>query len=168
MHCCMLTAEYPPRWGGMGSTVYHLSAALSNLGHRVSIITRSSSGKTPELEGVRVLKVPWARIPMAFTRSYGRWALRALEKLHADDPVDVVHLHCPMISWDDAQFERCTSNVAPVVSSMHGTWLGERDGLLLAEVGWPASPVSMRGRNNTRSRIAAQQRRRKLARWRWR
>lgn len=132
MHCCMLTAEYPPRWGGMGSTVYQLSAALSNLGHRVSIITRSSSGKAPELEGVRVLKVPWARIPMAFTRSYGRWALRALEKLHADDPVDVVHLHCPMISWDDAQFERCNSNVAPVVSSMHGTWLGERDGLLLA------------------------------------
>ena len=37
-----------------------------------------------------------------------------------------------MISWDDKQFDRCRSQVAPVVSSMHGTWLGEKDGLILA------------------------------------
>ncbi len=139
MHVALLSAEFPPRWGGMGSTVYHLSSSLANRGHRVTVITRNSGGKTPRMEGVRVLKVPWARIPMAFTRSYGRWALRALEKLHYEDPVDVVHVHCPMISWSDAQFERCASKVAPVVSSMHGTWLGERDGLLLAaEQGEPA------------------------------
>ncbi len=138
MHCCMLAAEYPPRTGGIGSTVFHLSASLANRGHRVTVITRSSRGKTPRMEGVRVLKVPWIRIPLEFTRSYGRWALRALEKLHADDPVDVIHAHCPMISWTDKQFERA-SKVAPVVSSMHGTWLGERDGLLLAaEHGEPA------------------------------
>lgn len=132
MHVAMLSAEYPPRWGGMGSTVYHLSAALAGLGHRVTVITRSSRGEAPRLEGVSVTSVRWVRLPMAFTRSYGRQALRALERLHADDPVDVVHLHCPMISWDDRQFDRCVSKVAPVVSSMHGTWLGERDGLLLA------------------------------------
>ena len=32
MHVAMLSAEYPPRWGGMGSTVYHLSAALAENG----------------------------------------------------------------------------------------------------------------------------------------
>ena len=139
MHVAMLTAEYPPRWGGMGSTVYHLSNALTNLGNSVTVITRRSSGKTPQIEGVRVLKVPWAKIPMAFTRSYGKWALKALEKLHSEHPVDVVHLHCPMISWDDSQFDYCTSEIAPVVSSMHGTWKGERDGMLLAaKFGEPA------------------------------
>ncbi len=138
MHVALLSAEFPPRWGGLGTACWHLSASLANRGHRVTVITRSSGGKTPRMEGVRVLKVTWARIPMAFTRSYGRWALRALEKLHSDDPVDVVHAHCPMISWTDKQFERA-SKVAPVVSSMHGTWLGERDGLLLAaEHGEPA------------------------------
>ena len=25
MHIAMLSAEFPPRWGGMGSTVFHLS-----------------------------------------------------------------------------------------------------------------------------------------------
>ena len=69
---------------------------------------------------------------MAFTRSYGRSAMRALKRLHASNPVDVVHLHCPMISWSAKQFRDCRKSVAPVVSSLHGSWLGERDGLVEA------------------------------------
>ena len=76
---------------------------------------------------------------MEFTRSFGRHSLKALEKLHSEDPVDVVHLHCPMISWDERQLERCKDRIAPIVSSMHGTWLGEREGLLTAaRLGEPA------------------------------
>ena len=123
MHVCMLSGEYPPRWGGMGSTVFSLSSALSSIGHRVSVITRKSGGSPPMLDGVRVIEVPWLPIPMEFTRSFGKHALRALEKLHSEDPVDVVHLHCPMISWNERQLERCKSNIAPIVSSMHGTWM---------------------------------------------
>ena len=131
MHIAMLSAEYPPRWGGMGSTVYHLSASLAARGHRVSVITRSGGGgNPPNIEGVEVVSVGWLPIPMAFTRSYGRSALRALKRLHASDPVDVVHLHCPMISWSAKQFRDCRNSVAPVVSSLHGSWLGERDGLV--------------------------------------
>ena len=133
MHIAMLSAEYPPRWGGMGSTVYHLSASLAARGHRVTVITRSGGGgEPPSIEGVEVVSVGWAPIPMAFTRSYGRSALRALKQLHARDPVDVVHLHCPMISWSAKQFRDCRESVAPVVSSLHGSWLGERDGLIEA------------------------------------
>ena len=132
MHIAMLSAEYPPRWGGMGSTVYHLSAALSARGHRITIITRSGGGTAPRIEGVEVLSVGWIPLPMAFTRSYGRSAMRALKRLHARDQVDVVHLHCPMISWNAKQFKSCRENIAPVVSSLHGSWLGERDGLVAA------------------------------------
>jgi len=132
MHIAMLSAEYPPRWGGMGSTVFHLSASLVERGHRVTVITRSGGGDPPRQEGVTVITVGWAKIPMEFTRSYGRSALRELEKLNDRDPVDVVHLHCPMISWSESQFRRCSDKVAPVVSSLHGSWLGERDGLIAA------------------------------------
>tara|TARA_B100000745_G_scaffold93810_1_gene59188 strand:+ start:985 stop:1983 length:999 start_codon:yes stop_codon:yes gene_type:complete len=58
--------------------------------------------------------------------------MRALKRLHARDQVDVVHLHCPMISWNAKQFKSCRENIAPVVSSLHGSWLGERDGLVAA------------------------------------
>ena len=139
MHICMLSGEYPPRWGGMGSTVFSLSSALIGLGHRVTVVTRKSGDVIPRLDGVRVIEVSWLPVPMEFTRSFGRHSLRALERLHSEDPVDVVHLHCPLISWDEGQFDRCRANVAPIVSSMHGTWLGERDGLLMAaELGEPA------------------------------
>ena len=133
MHIAMLSGEYPPRWGGMGSTVFHLSAALVARGHRVTVITRDGGGGTPpKQDGVKVRTVRWAKIPMAFTRSYGKHALADLIRLHSEDPVDVVHLHCPMISWNTRQFQDCTSKVAPVISSLHGSWLGERDGLLTA------------------------------------
>jgi len=135
----MISGEYPPRWGGMGSTVFHLSSKLAESGHRISVITRKSKDEPPLLEGVSIIQVPWLKLPLEFTRSYGKSALRALIRLHDDDPVDVVHLHCPMVSWNDKQFDRCKSEVAPVVSSMHGTWLGERDGLsLAASFGEPA------------------------------
>lgn len=130
----MLSAEYPPRWGGMGSTVFHLSSALASRGHSVTIITRNGAGNnSPSISGVEIISVGWLRIPMEFTRSYGRSALRALKKLNKSNPVDVVHLHCPMISWSRRQFLDCKKNVAPIVSSLHGSWLGEKDGLLTAK-----------------------------------
>ena len=132
MHVAMLSAEYPPRWGGMGSTVYHLSSALANMGHEITIITRKGSDPSPVIEGVKVITVPWKKIPMEFTRSYGRYALKELKKVHFNKPIDVVHLHCPMISWDSKQFKSCKEEIAPIVSSLHGSWLGERDGLFLA------------------------------------
>ena len=134
MHIAMLSAEYPPRWGGMGSTVFHLSSALASRGHNITIITRNGGGKNiPSIPGVEVISVGWLRIPMEFTRSYGRTALRALKKLNKLNPVDVVHLHCPMISWSEKQFRDCKNNIAPIVSSLHGSWLGEKDGLLTAK-----------------------------------
>ena len=123
----------------MGSTCYHLSCKLAAMGHSITVITRSFKGDPPHLEGVRVIQVPWLKVPLEFTRSYGKSALRALARLHSEEPVDVVHLHCPMASWSTKQFERCRREIAPVVSSMHGTWLGERDGLALAaKFGEPA------------------------------
>jgi len=118
----------------MGSTVFHLSSALASRGHSVTIITRNGAGNnSPSISGVEIISVGWLRIPMEFTRSYGRSALRALKKLNKSNPVDVVHLHCPMISWSRRQFLDCKKNVAPIVSSLHGSWLGEKDGLLTAK-----------------------------------
>ena len=133
MHIAMLSGEYPPRWGGMGSTVFHLAGELGRRGHTVTVITRrGADGAVPAQEGVEVVEVRWLKAPMAFTRSYGRHALRALEALHARRPVDVVHLHCPMISWTRGQYRRASERVAPVVATLDGSWLGERDGLRLA------------------------------------
>ena len=67
MHIAMLSAEYPPRWGGMGSTVFHLSSALVSRGHQVTVITRNGGGENiPEVEGIEVISVGWLKLPMEF------------------------------------------------------------------------------------------------------
>jgi glycosyltransferase involved in cell wall biosynthesis len=69
---------------------------------------------------------------MAFTRSYGKHALKALLTLHQADPVDAVHVHAPMISWDEKQFAIVRAEIGNVTTTLHGSWLGERDGMVLA------------------------------------
>ena len=139
MHVAMISAEYPPRWGGMGSTVHHLSRHLVESGNRVTIITRNGKNQDgSKIQNIDVIRVQWARIPMYFTRSYAYHALKEMEKVHKADPFDVIHLHLPMVSLNKEQIRRCKS-IAPVVASLHGSWLGERDGLVTARrMGEPA------------------------------
>jgi len=129
MHIAIVSGEYPPRWGGIGSVVFHLAGHFVQLGHEVTIITRSHHEKTPSQEGVEVIPVKWAKLPMAFTRSYGRSALKALKKLHAKKPIDIINAHLPLVSWKRKEFRWLEQNVAPVVSCLHGSWLGEKEGV---------------------------------------
>ena len=100
MHIAMVSGEYPPRWGGIGSVVYHLAGHLAQRGHDVTIITRTHKQPTPQQPGVSVLQVPWLKAPMAFTRSYGKHALTELRRLHQVKPVDVVHTLLPLGQLD--------------------------------------------------------------------
>ena len=129
MHIAIVSGEYPPRWGGIGSVVFHLAGHFVQLGHEVTIITRSHHEKTPSQEGVEVIPVKWAKLPMAFTRSYGKSAVKALKKLHAKKPVDIINAHLPLVSWKRKEFRWLEQNVAPVVSCLHGSWLGEKEGV---------------------------------------
>ncbi len=135
MHIAMLSGEYPPRWGGMGSTVFHLSGALARMGHRVTVITRreakacEDASIIPRQVGVEVRMVRWTPLPMAFTRSYGNHALKELLALHAEQRVDAVHVHAPMISWSPKQYALVRAEIGNVTTSLHGSWLGERDGM---------------------------------------
>ena len=55
MHIVMLAGEYPPRWGGMATTIYHLTAELASCGHKITIITRKGTGDAPPISGVRII-----------------------------------------------------------------------------------------------------------------
>tara|TARA_Y100001954_G_scaffold44270_1_gene46154 strand:- start:725 stop:1999 length:1275 start_codon:yes stop_codon:yes gene_type:complete len=129
MHIAIVSGEYPPRWGGIGSVVFHLAGHFVQLGHEVTIITRSHHEKTPSQEGVEVIPVKWAKLPMAFTRSYGKSAIKALKKLHSKKPIDIINAHLPLVSWKRKEFRWLEQNVAPVVSCLHGSWLGEKEGV---------------------------------------
>ena len=132
MHIAMVSGEYPPRWDGIGSVVYQLAGHLAQRGHDVTIITRSHKQRTPQQPGVSVLQVPWLKAPMASTRSYGKYALTELRRLHQVKPVDVVHTLLPLVSWTKKEFRWVEEHVAPVVSALNGSWVGQREGMKLA------------------------------------
>ena len=115
--------------GGIGSVVFHLASHLVELGHEISIITRSHKGKIPSQEGVDVIEVPWAKLPMAFTRSYGKSSIKALKRLNSMKKIDVINAHLPLVSWKRKEFRWLEQNIAPVVSCLHGSWIGEREGV---------------------------------------
>lgn len=112
--------------------VYHLAGHLAQRGHDVTIITRTHQQPTPQQEGVKVIHVPWRKLPMAFTRSYGKHALAALRRLNMVKSVDVVHTLLPLVSWKEKEILWVEEHIAPVVSALNGSWIGEREGMKLA------------------------------------
>ena len=140
MHIAMIAGEYPPRWGGIGSVVYHLAGHLASHGHSVTIITRHHGQKTPSQSGVNVIEVSWLKLPMAFTRSFAKRALKKLKFVHANNPVDIIHIHLPLASFTTREFRYMQQNIAPICSSLHGSWLGEKQGVIRASAaGEPAT-----------------------------
>ncbi len=70
MRIGLVSAEYPPEtdFGGLGSYIYKLAHALSALGHRVTVVSSTSQGKTigPHADGpVTVYRVPRPRYDLA-------------------------------------------------------------------------------------------------------
>ena len=133
MHIAMLAGEYPPLWGGLGSATYHLCNFLSNMGHEITVITRKlKNGIRPSIKNVNIIEVNWLYAPMAFTRSYGKNAIKALKKLNSENSIDIIHLHCPLIALKEKEILSLRENISPVITSLHGSWLGERDGIIAA------------------------------------
>ena len=132
MHIAIVCGEYPPRWGGIGSVVFHLAGHLVKLDHEITIITRKHEQKAPTQDGVDVVEVKWLKAPMAFTRSYGKNSIKALYKIHEKKKIDVILLMLPLVSWKRKEFDEIQKKIAPVVSSLNGSWIGEREGMKLA------------------------------------
>tara|TARA_B100000963_G_scaffold127416_2_gene111236 strand:- start:455 stop:1780 length:1326 start_codon:yes stop_codon:yes gene_type:complete len=129
MHIGMIAGEYPPRWGGIGSVVYHLAGHLASFGHQVTVLTRAHDGSAPAQSGVSIVEVPWLKLPMKFTRSYAKNCFRMIKHLHAADPFDVIHVHLPLASFTAKEFQYLERHIAPVCCSLHGSWLGEKEGV---------------------------------------
>lgn len=93
MHIVYLCPEYPPsRHGGIGSFVQTLGRSLVARGHRVSVLGLYEPAEAGESDdqGVRVIRVPKRGLPGTRFLQNGARLVRALKKLHAQHPVDLV------------------------------------------------------------------------------
>ncbi|MBN1538752.1 MAG: glycosyltransferase family 4 protein [Candidatus Thermoplasmatota archaeon] len=118
----MISAEYPPKWGGVGIVAYYLSTWMAKRGHEVHVVTRKQSiGYQSSHENIVIHPVKWLRAPMLFTTSFGRNAVRWI--IDSKIEFDIVHVQSNMALLP----ERCYDELHfPLVSTMLGTWRGER------------------------------------------
>ncbi|MBN1390306.1 MAG: glycosyltransferase family 4 protein [Candidatus Thermoplasmatota archaeon] len=123
----MISSEYPPKWGGVGVVAYYLSTWMAKRGHEVHVVTRKQSiGYQSSHDNIHIHPVKWLRAPMLFTTSFGRNAVRWIRESGLE--FDIVHVQSNMALLP----ERCYDELdVPVVSTMHGTWRGERSTISL-------------------------------------
>jgi glycosyltransferase involved in cell wall biosynthesis len=81
--------------------------------------------------------LPWLKLPMFFTTSFARYAVRRLLELQAE--FDVVHVHSNMTLLQKEHYKLIK---LPIVSTMHGTWVGERSQITLRDLTFSLQSVN--------------------------
>jgi glycosyltransferase involved in cell wall biosynthesis len=92
MHICFLCNEYPPgTHGGIGTFTRMLARALVRSGHRATVVgTYRRRRGTENDEGVRVIRLHYAAVPGARFLLNSRAIARALARVHAELPIDLI------------------------------------------------------------------------------
>ncbi len=124
MRIAHITSQFPPLWGGVGNSVHGQVEGLASRGHEIHVITRQlpPDAKEPPMDdNITVHHVPMLGLPMAFTTSFAKHAVKKLKELGND--FDLVHHHSNMALLKKRHYDEIRR---PIVSTSHGTWRGER------------------------------------------
>jgi len=124
---CLVSVEYPPTMGGSGVYAYNLAVNLVKLGHEVHVITRKLLGsKSYEIqEGVKIHRINWIPIPMFYIPFFSILSFKYVLKLHKKEKFDIIHGN-----WNCDLFYNKKYFGVPLISTMHGTWIGEYNSVL--------------------------------------
>jgi glycogen(starch) synthase len=124
LHVAILTREYPPGpLNGIGRLIHALAPRLAAHGHVVRVMTAGSDRDRVDLEdGVwvhRVVPRPH-EAPAGLSVPPDMWAYCAslrdeVERMHADRPIDVVHVP----NWDAEGLALVLDGKLPVVLELH-------------------------------------------------
>ncbi len=138
MKLCMISSEYPPKWGGVGVCSYYLSTWMAKRGHEVHVITRKQGiGYDASHPNIHIHPVSWLKAPLLFTLSFGKNAVKWMESSGLE--FDLVHIHSNMALIPRSYYSRIK---APVVSTMHGTWWGERSTISLKDLSFSIQAIN--------------------------
>lgn len=138
MKICMISSEYPPKWGGVGVCSYYLSTWMAKRGHEVHVVTRKQGiGYDASHPNIHIHPVNWLKAPLLFTLSFGKNAVKWMEGSGHD--FDLVHIHSNMALIPSSHYSRIK---APIVSTMHGTWWGERSTISLRDLSFSIQSVN--------------------------
>jgi glycosyltransferase involved in cell wall biosynthesis len=99
MRICMISSVPFPPWEGIGYYVWNLSRHLTNLGHKVSIITRGGAGQTSRehVDGITIWRPTFWPVYPIHVHLHSPFVNRLLDQLAGE--FDLLHLHTPLVQW---------------------------------------------------------------------
>ena len=119
MNVVEVVVRFHPYVGGVENTVWHLSRRLVARGHRVTVVCAAEPAGPPEVEGVRVVRLPY-RAKLGNT-NLSRGIMRAV----AEAKPDLVHTHLPTAWWADAAAVASRRLGVPLVLTYNNDLVGE-------------------------------------------
>lgn len=93
MHICMVASEFPPKCGGLGYYVYHLSKNLTQRGYKITVLARGSWIRNyhQTTDGISVHRVRFLPLYPFHLQAHEPFLNRLLKSMEPE--LDIVHLH---------------------------------------------------------------------------
>jgi glycosyltransferase involved in cell wall biosynthesis len=118
----MITSEFPPKWGGVGNYSFFHANILAQKGHKVTVFTREQDKIfTDHHKNLTIVPVKWLKLPLFFTTSMAKNAMMEIKE-HQDE-FDILQVQSNMALLKKYHYSWLK---IPIISTLHGTWLGER------------------------------------------
>jgi glycosyltransferase involved in cell wall biosynthesis len=122
LRIAMITSEFPPKWGGVGNYSYFHGNILAQKGHKVTVYTREQNKIFKDHhKNLSIKYVKWLKLPLFFTTSMAKNAMKEIKS--SEDDYDILQVQSNMALL---QKEHYNWLKIPIISTLHGTWLGER------------------------------------------
>jgi glycosyltransferase involved in cell wall biosynthesis len=109
----MLTSEFPPDLGGISVYIYNLSKRLIERGHKVTVITRGTWGKTyyENIDGIFVYRVRFIPFYPNPFKLHGLFVNKLFKRIEPE--LDLLHVH--------GSISPVIGTHLPTVVTVHGT-----------------------------------------------
>ena len=118
----MITSEFPPKWGGVGNYSFFHANILAQKGHKVTVFTRKQQEIFKDHhKNLTIIPVNWLKVPIFFTTSMAKHAMARIKE--QEDEFDILQVQSNMALIQKYHYSYLK---IPIVSTLHGTWLGER------------------------------------------
>ena len=127
MKICMITSEFPPKCAGIGYYVYNLSKKLTEMGNKVTVLTRGNyTNSYQKIDDIDVYRIKFFPLPPFHIKLHSYFVNNFFSKIQEE--FDIIHQHSPLtptIKGDlpsIATFHSCWESESKTYDKITDTW----------------------------------------------
>jgi len=120
---CLVSYEFPPMTGGEGAYTYGLAKALSDSGHRVSVITADVEGRRGVSKNkIEIIPITPIEKPGLKLFSFNLKAMKKIVEIYNNQNIDILHF-----TYDFYKITIKKEKISvPIIATLHHPWSAER------------------------------------------